>query len=1029
MNRTAGKRSFRLTLFSLLRGLFFISLALPAVSCNRSVGDLMPELFLLDGAAPPLYSVSGLVTGLGGELFILENSNGDTVTLGCPAPCASPIDSDFAFPAPMHTTEVYNVMVLEYPSNPSQLCVVNQGSGVIGNAHVSNVYVDCNDAYRISGTIAGGDGLTGSGLALTSNGGDLLSLLPGTTAFTFHTPVYVTQGTSTVSVVAQPTHPWQTCTFSGSTTTTANYSSGDVQLSPLSCTTDSYDVSATIRELLYDGLVVNLNGVETTYSAGATSTVVDTKLSGEPYGISITALPPGQRCSLYGGGDGSTTLVEGSPVVADIVCTTETYTAGGSVSGLTGSGLTLETGGVLHSTGEAYANSVIVDPYKLSYVLSSSLHYDDTVTSVTIRQQPTTPDQYCAFADGSTSYDPALTVTGDLNLQDIICHTNIISGSVTGYLAPSLGLQIQYEDTATSQVQTMMVPSGSTSAYTFGTVMGHPYTMRVISDPYNPGLTCHFVATGSATVSGTITDSRLTQSVECTPLASTAPPVLSMSGLTNTLTMTPGSAGDTICYRLDGGNSGCSATAGGTAYSPGAFCASGSIPYTGPFSVVSTTTYQAVECSPTTATDQSIPVFYTATIAGTVITPVFTPAAGTYDNNLSVRISSATAGARIFYNNTGAAMDCSGAGSSGSFITGDTTLLPVTSSDFTLHAIACLAGYTPSAQVSSSYILQVSTPLIVHDVTGNVTITGATSGAFYRYTVDGTTPTCLTGNIYSGTFVYPEVSESIRVVGCKSGYVASNVVVQKVRIAVRYRVTGLTAGRIILWENLSSGINQLNFYGIGHNGPQFLTTYPAAGFDYRIDLLNNLTDPAPLCYLRDATGRFQAVQQNLVTDADRIVDVACPVFHFSVVNIFRTHHYFFRCPAGDLWDEANGGCIANGKSFLFCDTPDSSCDDGTYAREASPMNQYCGTITINDLLWRAPSAELLMRNAFSDPLINDPGHLNFPGVVNGELYWTGYVKDTSQAYMVVIGDPNTWVGWKTLSARLLCYTSQLASLL
>ncbi len=41
--------------------------------CEKNVGDMLPEFFMLDVSFPPMYSVGGEVTGLLGSNFVLGN--------------------------------------------------------------------------------------------------------------------------------------------------------------------------------------------------------------------------------------------------------------------------------------------------------------------------------------------------------------------------------------------------------------------------------------------------------------------------------------------------------------------------------------------------------------------------------------------------------------------------------------------------------------------------------------------------------------------------------------------------------------------------------------------------------------------------------------------------------------------------------------------------------------------------------------------------------------------------------------------
>jgi hypothetical protein len=161
--------------------------------------------------------------------------------------------------------------------------------------------------------------------------------------------------------------------------------------------------------------------------------------------------------------------------------------------------------------------------------------------------------------------------------------------------------------------------------------------------------------------------------------------------------------------------------------------------YSGPITVSSTETLEAIAAAPNDTSSGVASASYTIGPAlPSVATPTFSPAAGTYPSAQRVTISDATAGATIYYTMDG---------------TIPTTLstvysAPITvSSTETLEAIAAATGDSNSAVGSAAYTIMpvVATPTFTpapgtYTSAQSVTISDATSGATIYYTTDGSTP-------------------------------------------------------------------------------------------------------------------------------------------------------------------------------------------------------------------------------------------------------------------------------------------------
>lgn len=81
------------------------------------------------------YTVGGNVAGLEGGGLVLSNGS-DTV--------APQGNGSFAFPTAMATGQSYDVAVATQPTNPAQVCTVQNGTGTVGSTNVSGVSVTCS---------------------------------------------------------------------------------------------------------------------------------------------------------------------------------------------------------------------------------------------------------------------------------------------------------------------------------------------------------------------------------------------------------------------------------------------------------------------------------------------------------------------------------------------------------------------------------------------------------------------------------------------------------------------------------------------------------------------------------------------------------------------------------------------------------------------------------------------------------------------------------------------------------------------
>lgn len=265
------------------------------------------------------FTVGGNVTGLTGSGLVLQNMGGDNLTITG----TGSVPFTFATAVP----GAYNVTVLTQPTNPTQTCIVTNGSGT-ASANITNVTVNCSSGFTIGGTV---NGLTGAGLVLQDNGGDNLTITgTGSIKFTFATLV---SGAYNVTVKTQPSNPAQNCTVTNPTgTATAPVTNVTVTCGAV------YSIGGQVTGLLGTGLVLEdtLGTVLDQLPISGTGTVNFTFSIPAPansaYAVSVVTQPtnPSQTCSVTNG----TGTATGSVNTVQVVCPAPEWTIGGTLLGL-----------------------------------------------------------------------------------------------------------------------------------------------------------------------------------------------------------------------------------------------------------------------------------------------------------------------------------------------------------------------------------------------------------------------------------------------------------------------------------------------------------------------------------------------------------------------------------------------------------------------------------------------------------------------------------------------------------------------
>ncbi|WP_395377132.1 choice-of-anchor D domain-containing protein [Marinicella sp. W31] len=149
-----------------------------------------------------------------------------------------------------------------------------------------------------------------------------------------------------------------------------------------------FNVNVSVTGLAATNSVSFENGPDTlTLNADGTGTI-STLNDGSAYSLSITVQPdtPSQTCTIA---DATGTLA-GSDVTIAVTCAKDTFTVGGSVSGLTGTGLTLQNNAgddlLITADGSFTFNTALADLSNYAVIVST---------------QPNTPTQSCTVSNGS----------------------------------------------------------------------------------------------------------------------------------------------------------------------------------------------------------------------------------------------------------------------------------------------------------------------------------------------------------------------------------------------------------------------------------------------------------------------------------------------------------------------------------------------------------------------------------------------------------------------------------------------------
>jgi hypothetical protein len=426
------------------------------------------------------YDVGGQVTGLEGSGLILRNNGGDDE--------AVTEDGPFVFGDGVTDGLTYDVTVSTQPSSPNQDCSVTNGYGTISGDAVTDVLVECvTQAHEVGGTVSG---LEGSGLILQNNSGDDLEVYAdggSDVGFTFGDSVTEGDGYD-VTVYQDPSSPDQDCevTYGGIGTM-----GGDAVTDVLvECVTEQYAVGGTVSGLAGGESVTlqNNGGDDEAVTEDGSFTFSDAITDGLTYNVTVLTQPSTQTCTVT---SHAGTLAGDAVTDVLVTCAADTYTVGGDVTGLVGTGLVLR---LIDTHDEAVTDN---SPYTFDTALA-----DGTPYLVVVKTQPT--DQYCTVANQSG------TISGDaVTDADVTCGYSV--GGNINVTSPPLGAWLVLQNNGGDDLS---VPAGST-AFTFDVAYSDSssYSVSVLTNPAS-----HTCSIGGGTGSGTISSGNVTSVVvNCVP--------------------------------------------------------------------------------------------------------------------------------------------------------------------------------------------------------------------------------------------------------------------------------------------------------------------------------------------------------------------------------------------------------------------------------------------------------------------------------------------------------------------------------
>ena len=164
----------------------------------------------------------------------------------------------------------------------------------------------------------------------------------------------------------------------------------------INCATNKYTVGGTVSGLAGTGLVLqNEAGDDLSVTGNGSFAFPTSTLSGASFAVTVKTQPssPMQVCSVS---QESGTVAASNVTSVIVVCSTDSYAVGGTVTGLSGSGLVLQDNLGDNLSVSAAGTFTFATPVA-----------DGSVYKVTVLTPPASPSQTCTVTNGSGTIPPS----------------------------------------------------------------------------------------------------------------------------------------------------------------------------------------------------------------------------------------------------------------------------------------------------------------------------------------------------------------------------------------------------------------------------------------------------------------------------------------------------------------------------------------------------------------------------------------------------------------------------------------------